>query len=110
MKPRLLVTMVLLCLAVPAFAVANPAMLPKHPGYPSAGEFAHDTGQRNLSAEQSRIQAAAAEDGHTVQNLSDENNERVQESKGAGQLPKVEGPEITIEPPVNSATHMPKPK
>ena len=26
-------------------ALANLAMLPKHPGYPSSGEFANDTGR-----------------------------------------------------------------
>ncbi|MER3423663.1 MAG: hypothetical protein C4293_10940 [Nitrospiraceae bacterium] len=110
MKPSLLVAVaiVFLPLATPAFVVANPAMLPKHPGYPSAGEFANDTGQQNLTAEQSRLQAAAAEDSHTVQNLSDVNNQRVLESQGAGQLPKVEGPNISIEPPVAEATRMPQ--
>ena len=103
MKPRMLVTMVLLCLAVPALVVANPAMLPKHPGYPSAGEFANDTGQRNLSAEQSRVQGAAAENRHTVQSLRDQNSERLLEPKGAGQPPNVEGPEITIEPPLKGS-------
>jgi len=49
MSPRMLVGMVFLSLAVPAFAFGNPSMLPKHPGYPSKGEFANDTGQRNLT-------------------------------------------------------------
>jgi hypothetical protein len=38
------------------------------------------------------------------QNLHNPNNERVAESQGAGQLPKVQGPQITIAPPVTSAT------
>ena len=29
-----------------SLAFANPAMLPKHPGYPSGGEYANDTGQK----------------------------------------------------------------
>ena len=36
-----------------SLASANPSMLPKHPGYPSGGEYANDTGQRNLTLEQS---------------------------------------------------------
>jgi hypothetical protein len=37
-----------------SLASANPAMLPKHPGYPSGGEYANDTGQKNLTVEQSQ--------------------------------------------------------
>ena len=29
-----------------ALAAADPALPPKHPGYPSAGEYAYDTGQK----------------------------------------------------------------
>ena len=29
-----------------ALTTANPSLLPKHPGYPSAGEYAYDTGQK----------------------------------------------------------------
>ena len=36
-----------------ALAAANPSMLPKHPGYPSGGEYANDPGQKNLTVEQS---------------------------------------------------------
>jgi hypothetical protein len=108
MKPQVLVAMVFLSLAAPALVVANPALLPKHPGYPSGGEFANDTGQHNLTAEQSLSKAAAAEDSHSVQSLSDENNERLLKSQGAGRLPTVQGPNIKIEPPVNEATRMPK--
>ena len=39
-----------------SLASANPAMLPKHPGYPSGGEYANDTGQKNLTVEQSLSQ------------------------------------------------------
>ena len=36
-----------------SLASANPSMLPKHPGYPSGGEYANDTGQKSLTVEQS---------------------------------------------------------
>jgi hypothetical protein len=91
---------------IAGLAFANPSMLPKHPGYPSEGEFANDTGQKNLTVEQSRLDAAASEDAHTMQKLMDPNNERLLESQGAGQLPRVQGPDIKIEPPVASATDM----
>ena len=37
-----------------ALAAANPSLLPKHPGYPSGGEYANDTGRKNLTVEQSQ--------------------------------------------------------
>ena len=91
-----------------SFAAANPAMLPKHPGYPSGGEYANDTGQKNLTVEQSLSSAAASEDAHTGQKLVDPNNARLLKPQGAGPLPTVEGPNIKIEPPVTEATRMPK--
>ncbi len=104
-------TMVLAGLLVTGSAslvCANPALLPKHPGYPSGGEFANDPGQHNLTAEQSRLAAAASEDLHTGQQLVDPNNARVMKSQGAGQLPLVQGPNIKIVPPVTEGTRMPK--
>lgn len=41
-------------------ALANPVMLPKHPGYPARGEFANDTGQQNLTHSQSIMDASAS--------------------------------------------------
>jgi len=92
-----------------ALAAANPSMLPKHPGYPSGGEYANDPGQKNLTVEQSLSRAAASEDAHTGQKLVDPNDARLLKSQGAGQLPTVQGPQIKIEPPVTEATRMPKP-
>jgi hypothetical protein len=92
-----------------ALVAANPAMLPKHPGYPSGGEYANDPGQKNLTVEQSLRAAAASEDAHTGQKLVDPNDARLLKSQGAGQLPTVEGPNIKIEPPVTEGTRMPKP-
>jgi hypothetical protein len=91
-----------------ALAAANPTMLPKHPGYPSGGEYANDTGQKSLTVEQSLSAAAASEDTHTGQQLVDPYNARLLKSQGAGQLPTVQGPDIMIEPPVTEATRMPK--
>lgn len=68
---------------MPALVAANPALLPKHPGYPSAGEFANDIGQHNLPIDQSLSLAAASEDMHIVQGFkssNDVNAERLQES------------------------------
>ena len=84
-------------------------MLPKHPGYPSGGEYANDTAQKNLTLEQSLRAAAASEDAHTGQTLVDPNNARLVKPPGAGPLPKPKGPNIKIEPPVIEGTRMPKP-
>lgn len=50
------------CVGVPVCALANPAMLPQHPGYPSSGEFANDTGRKNLTYSQSMEEAARSGD------------------------------------------------
>ena len=70
-----------------SLALANPATIPDHPGYPSKGEFANDTGQRNLTVEQSLAAAAASEDAHTGQFLVDPNKARVLESRDADHAP-----------------------
>ena len=54
--------MALVCIGMTVLAMANPAMLPKHPGYPSSGEFANDTGQSNLTYRQSIQEAARSGD------------------------------------------------
>ena len=48
----------LLCLGMTTLAMANPAMLPKYPGYPSRGEFVNDMGRDNLTYSQSIGEAA----------------------------------------------------
>lgn len=95
-------------------AAANPAMLPKHPGYPGAKavspvtgqELSNDPGETNASGERALQAAAAAEDAHVVQHLKNPEEERILEKPGAGLLPKVQGPQIKIEPPVKEATRM----
>ena len=91
-----------------ALAAANPAMLPKHPGYPSNGEYANDTGQKPLTLEQSLSSAAVSEDAHTGQKLVDPSNARLPKLQGASQLPTVQGPQIKSEPAVTEATPVPK--
>ncbi len=99
-----------------SLALANPAMLPKHPGYPAGNAvspvtgqpLANDPGQTNATGEKAALEGAAAEDVHVSQNLIDPNNERLMKKEGAGQLPQVQGPQIKIEPPVKEATRMPK--
>ena len=98
----------LVLLGAASLAFGNPAMLPKHPGYPSGGEYANDTGQKNLTVEQSLSRAAASEDAHTGQKLVDPSNARLLQSQGAGPLPTIQGPQIKIEPLVTEAPRMPK--
>ena len=75
-------------------ALANPSMLPKHPGYPSGGEFANDTGQQNLTYSQSLLEAAKSGDTDMFPTLMDQhnaeqNNAKVSERGEAGQSPVV---------------------
>jgi hypothetical protein len=94
-----------------SMASANPAMLPKHEGYPMKNSgspvtgqpTANDPGQSDARGE-STLMKSADSIKSAPQNLRNSNNERVGESQGAGQLPKVQGPQITIAPPVTSAT------
>lgn len=94
-------------------ALANPAMLPKHPGYPMAkavdpvnGQpLANDHGQKNATVQGGLADAALFDDSHSRQNLViNEDNYRIVEKPGAGLLPKVQGPPIRIEPPVKEGT------
>ena len=91
-----------------ALAAADPALPPKHPGYPSSGEYAYDTGEKNLTVEQSLSRAAMSEDAHTGQKLVDPYNARLLESQGAGPPPTVQDPNFKIKPPVTEPTRMPK--
>jgi len=99
-----------------SFAFANPATLPNHPGYPmgkavdpvTGQSLANDPGQRNAVGDTALREAAAADTAHVEQNLSsNQHDTRILEKPGAGLLPRVEGPNIVIAPPVNEATTMP---
>jgi hypothetical protein len=108
MKVSTIVMTGLVLVGSAALAAANPAMLPQQPGYTSGGEYANDTGQKNLTVEQSLSSAAASEDAHTGQMLVDPYNARLLKSQEAGPLPTVQGQNIKIEPPVAEAPRMPK--
>ena len=98
---------------VVSLALANPDMLPKHPGYPMGKSvdpvkgqpLANDPGQKNASGENALIGSAVFDDAHSSQQLSiNQNDQRLLQKPGAGILPKVQGPNIKIEPPVKEAT------
>jgi hypothetical protein len=97
----------LMCVGMAAVALANPALLPKHPGYPSGGDFANDKGQQNFTTSRSLEEAAKSGDTNMRPTPMDPNNTRLLEHKGAGQLPLVQGPNIAIDPPVKEGTRMP---
>jgi len=84
-------------------ALANPAMLPKHPGYPSSGEFANDTGRKNLTYRQS-IEAAAKSGDTTMGTMPiDLENTGILEPKLVDPLSKGE-----VEQPVKEGMRIPK--
>lgn len=93
-------------------ALANPALLPKHEGYPAkeakspvTGQpLANDAGQTNAGGDKAILKSISATDNHVEQKLVDSNNNRIKEKHGAGRLPSVQGPQIQIAPPVTSAT------
>ena len=97
-----------------SFVFANPAMLPKHPGYPIGNpkdpvrgqSLANDTGQGNAVGIKASSAAAGAATDHATQRLMDPNNKRLKSNRGAGQLPNVDGPKFFSTPPVKSATKM----
>ena len=98
----------LVCVGMTGVALANPALLPKHPGYPSGGEFAYDRGQQSLPPTQSLLNAAESENVNIVQKLEDPNNAKLLRQEGAGLLPIVQGPNTKIVSPVTEATQTPK--
>lgn len=115
MKPFwIILTATLVFGFVASIAFANPEMLPKHPGYPmgkatspvTGQPLANDAGQANAGGEKALREAAGFDDARSVQKLADPNNQRVIKSEGAGQLPKVQGPQIKIEPPVKEGTRI----
>lgn len=92
-------------------ALANPALLPKHEGYPmkntgspvTGQPTANDPGQPDAHGE-STLMKSADSIKHAEQNLTMMDNARITQGQGAGQLPTVQGPQIKIAPPVTSAT------
>jgi hypothetical protein len=80
-------------------AQANPSMLPKHPGYPSGGEFANDRGQQNLTYDQSIVEASKSGDTDMSPTLMNQNNATLMERGGAGRS-SVVGSNVKTEPSV----------
>ncbi len=92
----------LVCLGMTTLAMANPVMLPKHPGYPSRGEFANDTGRDNLTYSQSIGEAAKSGDTTMGMMLINPKNTRMLE-------PQVVDPiKDTLEPSVKEGIRIPK--
>lgn len=89
-------------------AFANPATQPNHPGYPSRGEFAYDTGQQNLTAAQSLRDAAESGNANRVQELEDPANATLLRQQGAGLLPLDPSPNSKKTPSVTGMTQKPK--
>lgn len=108
---RLMTIGIIGCLSVgmTGLALANPALLPLHPGYPSRGESSDDRGQQNLTATQSLRDAAESENANMVQQLEDPHNPTLLRREGAGLLPIDPGSNTTNHPLVNAPTnHKPK--
>ena len=85
MKTSLILFTVLAVLVLTsAPAAANPATLPKHPGYPmdkatdpvKGQSLANDPGQGNATGEKALMEAAAFEDTHVMQSLPANPNEQ----------------------------------
>lgn len=80
----ILFTILAVLVLTTAPAAANPATLPKHPGYPmdkatdpvTGQSLANDPGQGNASGEKALMEAAAFEDTHVMQSLSASPNEQ----------------------------------
>lgn len=93
---------------------ANPALLPKHPGYPGSAaqspvngqSTSNDPGQTNLGGEKAKLESAETYGKHTMQALKPETGrDAIINENGAGRVPKHPGYyDYKIEPPVNSAT------
>src|SRR6185437_4783078 len=86
-----------------SMASANPALLPKHEGYPMKNSgspvngqaTANDPGQSDARGESTLLKSADSVKS-AQQKLTKTDNARITEGQGAGQLPKVQGPQIQI--------------
>ena len=98
-------------LLVCSMASANPALLPKHEGYPmkntgspvNGQPTANDPGQSDARGASTLLKSADSVK-NAEQKLIKTDNARITEGQGAGRLPNVDGPQIQIAPPVTSAT------
>jgi len=92
----------LMSLGMTGLALANPALLPEHPGYPSRGEFSYDKGQQKLTATQSLRDAAESRNANIVQMLEDPSNPTLLRQEGAGLLPIDQAPSGAKQPLVKA--------
>ena len=108
LSATLFLSVVVACFSL---VLANPAMIPKHPGHPMSDlkdpvtgmPLANDPGQGSWTGKKALDEAAVSHDDSSVQSL--EGYESL-EHQGAGVLPKTKGyPEYKIEPPVTEATN-----
>lgn len=85
---------------------ANPATLPKHPGYPmgksvdpvTGQSLANDPGQGNATGDKALMEAAAFDDTHVMQSLSTNPNEQeIREKLGTADIQKNQKPRSTQE-------------
>jgi hypothetical protein len=84
-------------------ALANPSMLPKHPGYPSGGEFANDTGQKNLTYNQSIVEAATSGDTNMTPGYTE-----LMDQKSVDKLPVVQESNVKAAPSMKEGERMEK--
>lgn len=76
----------------------------KNSGSPVTGQpTANDPGQSDARGESTLLKSTESIK-HSEQKLVKSDNARITEGQGAGRLPKVQGPQIKIAPPVTSAT------
>jgi len=97
-----------------SIALANPALLPKHPGYPGGSAvspvtgqpLSNDAGQTNMGGEKAMLESSMVGSKSAMQELKPETGrDAIINQEGAGRLPKHPGYyDYKIEPPVNSAT------
>ena len=88
-------------------ALANPATLPQHRGYPmdkaldpvNGQSLANDPGQSNATGGNALMEASASDDTHVMQSLSYNRNEQeIREKSGAGIHPNAaQEPKIQME-------------
>lgn len=84
------------CFAL-SMAVANPGLLPDHPGYPAKGKSpatgqstANDAGQTNAVGNATLQLSQDAGTKAAMNDVSDTNRARIKESMGAGRLPETD--------------------
>jgi hypothetical protein len=107
MKTSLILLTILAVVALTSAPVsANPATLPKHPGYPmgkavdpvTGKSLANDPGQSNATGDKALKEAAAFDDSHVMQSLSSNPNEQeIREKLGAVAAPNVQEPNMKKE-------------